>query len=44
MAIPRDQLDEVLDLMPKLVAMDDQVKEAVAQGESVFDAFKKFRG
>jgi regulator of RNase E activity RraA len=42
-AIPRDQLDQVLDLMPKLVAMDDRVKEAVAQGQEVADAFKKFR-
>ena len=29
--------------MPKLIAMDDQVKDAVAKGLSVFDAFKKFR-
>ncbi|KAB8254048.1 ribonuclease E inhibitor RraA/Dimethylmenaquinone methyltransferase [Aspergillus pseudonomiae] len=42
-AIPRELLDQVLDLMPKLVAMDDQVKEAVSQGSNVFDAFKKFR-
>lgn len=30
--------------MPKLIAMDDKVKEAVEQGSSVQDAFKKFRG
>ncbi|KAL2814708.1 hypothetical protein BDW59DRAFT_176355 [Aspergillus cavernicola] len=42
-AIPRDLLDQVLELMPKLVAVDDKVKEAVEQGLSVFDAFKKFR-
>ncbi|QRD83000.1 DlpA domain protein [Aspergillus flavus] len=42
-AIPRELLDQVLDLMPKLVAMDDKVKEAVLQGSNVFDAFKKFR-
>ncbi|OJJ40637.1 hypothetical protein ASPWEDRAFT_166704 [Aspergillus wentii DTO 134E9] len=42
-AIPRDLLDQVLELMPKFVAMDDKVKEAVLQGSSVFDAFKKFR-
>jgi hypothetical protein len=41
--IPRELLDQVLELMPKLVAMDDNVKEAVLQGSSVFDAFKKFR-
>lgn len=43
-AIPQDLLDQVLELMPKLVAMDDKVKDAVAKGENVFDAFKKFRG
>ncbi|KAH8428313.1 RraA family protein [Aspergillus melleus] len=42
-AIPRDLLDPVLELMPKLVAMDDRVKEAVVQGSSVFEAFQKFR-
>lgn len=29
--------------MPKLVAMDDKVKEAVEGGMSVYEAFKKFR-
>ncbi|PYI34711.1 DlpA domain protein [Aspergillus indologenus CBS 114.80] len=43
-AIPRDLLDAVLETMPKLVAMDDRVKEAVGQGVSVFEAFKRFRG
>ncbi|KAL4921671.1 hypothetical protein BDW62DRAFT_208241 [Aspergillus aurantiobrunneus] len=42
-AIPRDLLDQVLETMPKLIAMDDKVKEAVEQGSSVHDAFKKFR-
>ncbi|KAF9888094.1 hypothetical protein FE257_009230 [Aspergillus nanangensis] len=42
-SIPRDLLDQVLEVMPKLVAMDDQVKEAVAQGTKVFDAFNQFR-
>ncbi|KAG2419566.1 hypothetical protein HFD88_004362 [Aspergillus terreus] len=42
-AIPRDLLDQVLEVMPKLVAMDDKVKEAVEQGMNVFDAFKQFR-
>jgi len=41
--IPRDLLGPVLDLMPKLIGMDDQAKEAVAQGMTVTDAFKKFR-
>ncbi|CAG8946781.1 unnamed protein product [Penicillium salamii] len=42
-AIPRELLGQVLELMPKLTAMDDQAKEAVANGMSVTDAFKKFR-
>ena len=42
--IPASQLDEVLDLMPKLVEADDKVKAAVAEGMSVAEAFKKFRG
>ncbi|KAL5362507.1 ribonuclease E inhibitor RraA/Dimethylmenaquinone methyltransferase [Aspergillus floccosus] len=42
-AIPRGLLDQVLEVMPKLVAMDDKVKEAVEQGMNVFDAFKQFR-
>ncbi|CRL29687.1 Ribonuclease E inhibitor RraA/Dimethylmenaquinone methyltransferase [Penicillium camemberti] len=42
-AIPRELLGPVLELMPKLTAMDEQAKEAVAQGMSVTDAFKKFR-
>ena len=42
-AIPSDLLDPVLDLIPKLISMDDKAKEAVAQGETVFNAFKRFR-
>lgn len=42
--IPQALLDEVLSLMPKLVAADDWVKEDVANGSKVFDAFKKHRG
>ncbi|KAL4881725.1 hypothetical protein BJY04DRAFT_207474 [Aspergillus karnatakaensis] len=42
-AIPRGLLDQVLETMPKLISMDEKVKEAVEQGESVFDAFKRFR-
>ncbi|PYH45264.1 DlpA domain protein [Aspergillus saccharolyticus JOP 1030-1] len=42
-AIPRDLLDAVLELMPKLVAMDDRVKEAVGRGMLVSEAFKQFR-
>ncbi|CAI7663482.1 unnamed protein product [Penicillium viridicatum] len=41
--IPRELLGPVLELMPKLTAMDEQAKDAVARGMSVTDAFKKFR-
>ena len=41
--IPRDLLGPVLELMPNLISMDEQAKEAVAQGMTVTDAFKKFR-
>ena len=43
MAIPRDLLGPVLETMPKLINMDEQAKDAVAQGLSVTEAFKKFR-
>lgn len=43
MAIPHELLDQVLEVIPKLVAMDDKVKEAVLQRSTVNDAFKKFR-
>lgn len=42
--IPQQLLDEIISLMPKLVAADDKVKEAVGQGSTVAEAFKKFRG
>ncbi|KAJ5823178.1 hypothetical protein N7447_005518 [Penicillium robsamsonii] len=42
-AIPRELLGQVLELMPKLTTMDSNAKDAVAQGMSVTDAFKKFR-
>lgn len=43
MVIPRELLEDVLDLMPKLAAADDKVKEDVMNGSVVFDAFKKHR-
>ena len=43
-AIPKDLLDDLIDLMPKLVHADDRVKEDVQRGSSVFEAFKKHRG
>ena len=42
--IPRNLLEDTLNLMPKLVSADDKVKEAVMDGMSVAEAFKKFRG
>ena len=41
--IPRNLLEDILDLMPKLVSADDRVKEAVIDGMSVVEAFRKFR-
>lgn len=41
--IPRELLEQVLELMPKLISMDDQAKEAVAKGMTVTEAFKTFR-
>jgi len=42
-SIPRSLLQPVLDMMPKLVAADDRVKEAVLNGSSVFEAFARHR-
>ena len=42
--IPADKLEQVLELLPKLTADDDKVKEAVLGGMSVQEAFKRFRG
>lgn len=42
--IPQDKLDAVLDLLPKLVAADEKVKEAVESGMTVKEAFAKYRG
>ncbi|OAL24093.1 hypothetical protein AYO22_05975 [Fonsecaea multimorphosa] len=41
--IPQDLLDETLSLMPKLVAADDKVKDAVVGGMTVAEAFRTFR-
>lgn len=43
-AVPRELLGQVLELMPRLISMDDQAKEAVAKGMTVTEAFKTFRG
>ncbi|PTB64621.1 RraA-like protein [Trichoderma citrinoviride] len=42
--IPRDKVDDVLDLLPGLVAADIKVKEDVARGMPVYEAFKLHRG
>ncbi|KAG6034143.1 hypothetical protein E4U41_006663 [Claviceps citrina] len=42
--IPRDKLDQVLDLLPRLTAADDRVKEDILKGMSVHDAFQRHRG
>ncbi|KAH6610593.1 hypothetical protein Trco_000613 [Trichoderma cornu-damae] len=42
--IPRDKLDQVLELLPSLVAADAKVKEDVLKGMSVYEAFKLHRG
>ncbi len=42
-AIPKDLVDDVIELMPRLVEADDRVKEDVQAGSSVFEAFKKHR-
>jgi hypothetical protein len=41
--IPSDLVDQVVQLMPRLVEADDKVKEAVGAGMPVAEAFKKFR-
>lgn len=41
--IPQDKVDQVLELLPKLTAADDKVKEDVLNGTSVYDAFKTHR-
>ncbi|KAL7782444.1 ribonuclease E inhibitor RraA/Dimethylmenaquinone methyltransferase [Trichoderma afarasin] len=41
--IPRDKIDQVLELLPGLVAADDKVKEDVLKGMSVYEAFKLHR-
>ncbi|TDZ59791.1 4-hydroxy-4-methyl-2-oxoglutarate aldolase [Colletotrichum trifolii] len=41
--IPQEKINQVLDLLPKLTAADDKVKEAVLNRATVFDAFKAHR-
>jgi regulator of RNase E activity RraA len=41
--IPRNKVHQVLELLPKLTSADDKAKEDVANGVSVFEAFKRHR-
>ncbi|EED24376.1 DlpA domain protein [Talaromyces stipitatus ATCC 10500] len=41
--IPKDLLDDVLDLCPKLIAQDNKVKADVEKGMSVYEAMQKHR-
>lgn len=42
--IPIEHVASVVELLPHMVEADDRVKEDVAQGVTVQDAFKKHRG
>ena len=41
--IPQDLVEKVLELMPKIVAGDDKIKEEVLAGSSVAQSFKRHR-
>jgi hypothetical protein len=41
--IPRDKMEEVVELLPRLVQADDMVKQEVKKGMSVHEAFATFR-
>ncbi|KAK7409015.1 hypothetical protein QQX98_008834 [Neonectria punicea] len=41
--IPRDKVSAVLELLPRLTAADDKVKEDVLRGVTVHEAFKRHR-
>lgn len=41
--IPQNHVDAVVEMLPQITAADDKVKEAVAGGMSVQEAFKTFR-
>ena len=42
--IPRGMIAQVLEMMPRFIEADDRVKEAVAGGMSVHEAFHQHRG
>ncbi|KAM0562778.1 hypothetical protein ACHAPJ_001618 [Fusarium lateritium] len=41
--IPHDKVSAVLELLPKLTAADDKVKEDVVKGKTVYESFKLHR-
>ncbi|KAG6011089.1 hypothetical protein E4U54_008304 [Claviceps lovelessii] len=41
--IPGDKLDQVVDMLPRLTAADDRVKEDILKGVSVYEAFQRHR-
>lgn len=41
--IPRDKVDQVLEMLPRLTSADEKVKEDVLKGMSVYDAFQLHR-
>ena len=41
--IPQKKLGDVVNMLPGLVGQDDRVREAVARGLGVGEAFKRFR-
>jgi regulator of RNase E activity RraA len=42
--IPLEKVDQVIEMLPRLMKADDKVKEDVAKGMTVQEAFKKHRG
>ena len=42
-AVPQGKVDELLELLPKLVGADEKVIADVEQGVSVQEAFKRYR-
>jgi regulator of RNase E activity RraA len=42
-AVPQSKVEELLELLPRLVGADEKVIEAVEAGMSVQEAFKKYR-
>jgi regulator of RNase E activity RraA len=42
--IPLEKVDQVIEMLPRLMEADDKVKEDVAMGMTVQEAFKKHRG